>query len=154
VRLTMAGGGSLSLVYNPAAGAATVLDGADQTMTYVLPLIVIDSRSNGDGWNVTVTSTSFDDGAGKAFDPATSVMSTTVACLLASGCTAPRNLVGYPVPMPPTTPATAPVKVFNADRASGMGVFSVTPAVAVSVPGNTFAGTYVSTLAVAVISGP
>jgi hypothetical protein len=121
-------------------------------MTYALPLVVIDSRSNGAGWNVTVTTTSFDDSAGTAFDPVSSIMSTRVACLLDGGCTAPRNLIGYPVPMPASAPA--PVKVFNADQATGMGVFSLTPTVAVSIPGNAYAGTYVSTLAVAIISGP
>jgi hypothetical protein len=154
VRLTMAGGGSLSLAYAPAAGGGAVLNGADQTMTYPVRLVVIDSRSDGAGWNVTVAATSFDDSAGKAFDPVASITSATVDCRLDGGCTAPRNLVGYPVPMPPSTAAAAPVKIFNADQGSGMGVFSVTPTVAVSIPGNTFAGTYVSTLAVAVVSGP
>jgi hypothetical protein len=152
VQLKMVGGGSLSLTYDPSAGAGALLDGADQTMTYALPLVVIDSRSNGAGWNVTVTSTSFDDSAGTSFDPVSSIMSTSVACLLNGGCTAPRNLIGYPVPMPASAPA--PVKVFNADQATGMGVFSLTPTVAVSIPGNAYAGTYVSTLAVAIISGP
>lgn len=154
VRLTMAGGGSLSLAYAPAAGGGAVLDGADHTMTYPLRLIVIDSRSTGTGWNVTVAATSFDNSAGKPFDPVQSIMSATVDCRLDGGCTAPRNLVGYPVPMPASTPETAPVKVFDADQGSGMGVFSVTPTVAVSIPGDTFAGTYVSTLAVAIVSGP
>ena len=35
-----------------------------------------------------------------------------------------------------------------------MGEFSVTPLVAIAVPGNVYAGNYVSTVAVAIISGP
>jgi hypothetical protein len=154
VRLTMAGGGSLSLTFAPATGGGTVLDGGDQTLAYPLRLIVIDSRSDGAGWNLTVAPTSFDDSAGEALEPVASIMSTTVDCLLDGGCTAPRNLLGYPVPMAPSAPEPAPVKVFNADQGTGMGVFSVTPTVAVSIPGTTFAGTYVSTFAVALISGP
>jgi hypothetical protein len=155
VRLTMVGGGSLSLTYDPAASAAAQLDGNDRTMTYSLPLIVTDSRSTGAGWNLTVASTPFDASNGQAFDPdAASVTSTRVACLPGGGCTAPRNLVDYPVPMPATTAAVNPVKVFDADQASGMGVFSVMPTVSVSVPGNAYAGFYVSTVAVAIVSGP
>jgi hypothetical protein len=81
-------------------------------------------------------------------------MSTRVACLPGGGCTAPQNLIDYPVPMPASAPEPAPIEVFDADQASGMGVFSVTPMVAVSVPGNAYAGNYVSTLAVAIVSGP
>lgn len=155
VSLTMAGGGSLSLTYDPTAGSEALLGGQDQTLTYALPLTVVDSRSDGAGWNITVTSTSFDDGAGETFAPdAASIMSTRVSCLSDGGCTDPRNLIEYPVPMPASEQAPEPVKVFDADPDSGMGTFSVTPMVAVSVPGNAYAGNYVSTVAVAVISGP
>lgn len=149
----MVGGGSLAVTYDPTAGSAAVLDGDDQLLRYQLPLTVTDSRSNGAGWNITVTSTLFDN-AGKTFAAdAASIMSAKAACL-SGGCTMPRNLIEYPVPMPASTPAPAPVEVFDADGATGMGVFAVVPTVAVSVPGNAYAGNYVSTVAVAVVSGP
>jgi len=155
LKLTMVGGGSLSLTYNPTVGSGALLGGDDQTLTYALPLTVIDSRSDGAGWNITVTSTSFDDEAGNTFAPnAASIMSTRVSCLSEGGCTDPRNLVEYPIPMPASEQAPSAVKVFDADPDSGMGTFSVTPMVAVSVPGNAFSGDYVSTVAVAIVSGP
>jgi hypothetical protein len=46
------------------------------------------------------------------------------------------------------------VKLFNATANTGMGGFTVTPTVQVSIPANTFAGTYTSTVTVAVVSGP
>jgi hypothetical protein len=35
-----------------------------------------------------------------------------------------------------------------------MGSFTVTPTVSVAIPANTYAGTYTSTVTVAVLSGP
>jgi hypothetical protein len=155
VRIDMVGGGSLSLTYDPTASSGAVLTGDDQTLTYALPLTVVDSRSNGAGWNITVTSTTFDDAAGQTFAPdAASILSTRVSCLSDDGCTEPRNLIEYPVPMPASQEEPTPIKVFDADADSGMGAFSVTPLVAIAVPGNAYAGDYVSTVAVAVISGP
>jgi WxL domain surface cell wall-binding len=154
-RLALIGGGSLSLTYDPTASSAASLDGRDRTLTYALPLIVNDSRSNGAGWNLTISSTEFDNGAGKTLDPdGALIMSTRVTCMTGDGCTQPQNLIEYPVPMPASASAPAPIKVFNADRDSGMGMFSVVPTVAVSIPGNAYAGNYVGAVAVALISGP
>jgi hypothetical protein len=155
VRLQMVGGGSLSLTYDPTANAGALLNGDDQTLTYALPLTVVDSRSNGAGWNITVTSTTFNDGASRTFSPdAASILSARVSCITDGGCTEPRNLIEYPVPMPASEQEPAPIKVFDADPESGMGAFSVTPTVAIAIPGNAYAGDYVSTVAVAIISGP
>ena len=42
----------------------------------------------------------------------------------------------------------------NAAAATGAGQFTVTPTVTVSVPQNSFAGAYSSTLTLAIVSGP
>jgi hypothetical protein len=52
-----------------------------------------------------------------------------------------------------TTPPTA-VKFFNAAASSGMGKFTVTPTIGVSVPQSSTAGTYTSTLTISIVSGP
>jgi hypothetical protein len=46
------------------------------------------------------------------------------------------------------------VKFFNAATNSGLGKFTITPTVTVSIPANTVAGTYTSTVSVAIVSGP
>jgi hypothetical protein len=46
------------------------------------------------------------------------------------------------------------VKFVNAASATGAGHFTVTPTITVSVPQNSFAGTYTSTLTIAIVSGP
>jgi hypothetical protein len=50
--------------------------------------------------------------------------------------------------------ASPAAKFFSAAADSGMGNFTVTPAVDVSVPANSYAGTYSSTLTLAATSGP
>src|SRR5436309_1547001 len=81
---------------NVSAGAVT-LNGADQTTTYALGLTVTDARGNGAGWNLTITSTLFDDGSGhKLASNASSINAApTVACIGAHGkCT--TNTINYP----------------------------------------------------------
>jgi hypothetical protein len=46
------------------------------------------------------------------------------------------------------------VKLFNAAANTGMGAFTVTPTISVAIPANSYAGTYTSTVTVAVVSGP
>ena len=77
----------------------------------------------------------------------------TSACA-ATTCTAATNAVTYALTVPAAGTAPAAVKFFNAAANTGMGKFTVTPTISVSVPGNAFAGTYSSTVTVAVASGP
>ena len=52
-----------------------------------------------------------------------------------------------------SSPPTA-VKLFNAAANTGMGSFNLTPTIQVAIPANTYAGTYQSTVTVAIVSGP
>ena len=56
--------------------------------------------------------------------------------------------------MPAAASAPAAVKLFNSAAATGLGRFTVTPTINVSIPGNSYAGTYSSTITVAAVSGP
>ena len=56
--------------------------------------------------------------------------------------------------VPAASSAPPAVKLFNAAANTGMGGFTVTPTVQVAIPANTYAGTYTSTVTVAVVSGP
>jgi hypothetical protein len=136
---------------------AITLNGDDQTMTYALGLIVTDARGSGAGWNLTITSTLFDDGHGHQFASNASSINAapTVACSGVGGhCTNPTNSLTYPTGVPAASPAPAAVKFFNAAANSGLGKFTITPTVTISIPASTFAGTYTSTVTVAIVSGP
>jgi hypothetical protein len=136
---------------------AITLTGDDQTMTYALGLTVADARGSGAGWNLTITSTLFDDGHGHQLASNASNINAapTVVCSGVGGhCVNPTNSIAYPLGVPAASPAPAAVKFFNAAANSGLGKFSITPTVTISIPGSTYAGTYTSTVSVAIVSGP
>ena len=71
-----------------------------------------------------------------------------------------RNLIrghhGYfaNLAVPAATVAPAAVKWENAANATGLGTNTVTATISVAVPANVFAGTYSSTVTVAIVAGP
>jgi hypothetical protein len=149
-----AGGLSLSTSATPSFSVS--LTGVSQTASYTVPLSTIDATGSGSGWNVTVTSTQFTTGGGtpRTLPTTASAVSGVATACAGTECTAPTNSVGYPLAVPAAPTAPTPVKLFNAAVDTGLGSFTLTPTVGVTVPGNAFAGVYSSTLTVAVASGP
>lgn len=140
-------GVSLTLPSNPSVSAT--LDGTDQTVSYAPVLGVVDARGSGAGWNLQISATTFSDGAGHTLVPGT-VTAATQACHSGSSCTAATN---SGITLPLTITGTA-AKFFNAAANTGLGKIDVTPTVQVAIPGNTFAGTYTSTVTLAAATGP
>ena len=134
------------------------LNGVDQTPTYALPVSVVDARglAAGGGWNLTITSTTFNDGAGHTFPATASTMTAmATACGASSTCLAPTNAVANTnLAVPAATVAPAAVKYENAANATGLGTNTITATIQVAVPANVFAGTYSSTVTVAIVAGP
>ena len=152
---TVTGAGSLSLSHGATATLSDTLDGSDQTVNYTLPLTMNDLRGSGAGWNLTMTSTTFNDGSGHTLaTTASSIASAAIACTVGGTCTNPTNSIGYPLTVPAAATAPTAVKVFNAAANTGMGRFTVTPSINVSIPGNSYAGSYSSTLTIAAVTGP
>lgn len=150
-------GGPLSLTTEAAPTFSATLDGTDKAPTYALPLTIEDLRGSGAGWNATITSTQFTTGGETphTLSPtASSISGVTNACVESASCTNPTNAVSYPLSVPAAAEAPSAVKFFNAAAETGMGVFSNTPTVAVSIPADTYAGSYTSTITLASISGP
>ena len=149
--------GTLSISTSATPSFSVTLDGTDKTGSYTVPTTVTDATGSGAGWNLTITSTQFTTGGGSPKTLATSASSltgVTSSCAGGSTCTNPTNSVTYPVAVPAgSTPPTA-VKYFNAALNTGAGQFTNTPTVSVSVPANTYAGSYSSTLTLAAVSGP
>jgi hypothetical protein len=151
---TVTGAGALSLSHGTTATISDTLDGSDQSVNYTLPLTMNDLRGTGTGWNLTMTSTSFTNGTQTLATNASSIASAASACTAGGACTNPTNSITYPLTVPAAASAPAAVKVFNAALNTGMGRFTITPSINVSIPGNSYAGTYTSTLTIAAISGP
>jgi hypothetical protein len=134
------------------------LNGVDQTPTYTLPVNVVDARglAAGGGWNLTITSTQFNDGSGHTFPAAASTITGVVpTCGANSTCLAPTNAIANTnLSVPSAAVAPAAVKYENAANATGLGTNTITATVQVAVPANVFAGTYSSTVTVAIVAGP
>lgn len=147
-------GGSLSESTSSTPSVSVTLNGTNQVPTYTMDIATNDQTGSGSGWNLTITSTRFETAGGKFFaNTASQVTGVTSAC--AGGtCTDPTNSVTYPLTLPAGATAPTAVKLFNAAADTGLGDFTVTPTVGVSIPANTYAGTYTSTITLAVASAP
>ncbi len=129
------------------------LNGANHTTTYTLGVTVSDTTGSGNGWNLTITSTTFTTGTHTLSTTASTITAPTAACV--GACTRPTVTgITYPFTIPAGSPIPTALKYFNAAATSGMGTMTVTATVTVAIPANTFHGVYTSTLTIAIVSGP
>lgn len=150
-------GGTLSETTTVAPTVSVTLNGTDQVPTYTLAVGASDNTGTGAGWNLTITSTQFSTGGATPKTLATTASSVTGATSASNGTgtyTAPTNGITYPLTVPAGTTAPAAVKFFNAAAGTGLGSFTITPTVGVSIPANAYAGTYTSTITLSIVSGP
>ena len=144
--LTGTAGISLGLPSNPTL--TNTIDGTDQTVSYSPVLNLVDARGNGAGWNVTISATAFSDGATHSLAAGT-LTAASQACKAGVSCTLATNAI-----TPPLTLSTTAAKFFNAALNTGLGKIDITPTIQVAIPGNSYAGTYTSTITLAAVSGP
>jgi hypothetical protein len=134
---------------------AGVLNGKDSTQSTTLALDVGDGTLAA-GWNISLTSTTFSTGGGSAHTLSTSA--TTVASAPTNKCdttcTLAANSVSYPYTVPAGSTAPTATKLFDAAAASAIGNQTVTPTFKLSIPANTYAGTYTSTWTFTLATGP
>ena len=148
--------GELTVTTSATPSFSANLNSGDTTATYPVALDTVASISPPPGWNETITSTTFA-GGGHSLPTGASTIKTapTTACVTSSAsCRNPTNAVSYPVAVPAGATAPTAVKFFNAASGTGAGEFTITPTVSVTVPQNAFAGTYTSTVTIAIVSGP
>jgi len=147
-----------SLAFNstpPNVAFAATLNGSDQTPTSTEAIDVSDATGSGTGWNVTATSTTFTTGTHSLSTAATTVTAAPAdACDAGATCTVATNAIGYPYTLPAATSAPTATKLFNSAANTGMGNQTVTPTWKLSIPANTFAGTYTSTWTISLVSAP
>jgi hypothetical protein len=151
--------GSLGFVSTPPnVTFSATLNGLDQTVNAAQALDVGDATGSGTGWNVTATSTTFTTGGGSPHLLSTSATTLSGAptdvCDASATCTLATNSVTYPYTLPAGGTAPTATKMFNAAANTGLGNQTVTPTWRLSVPANTFAGTYTSTWTISLVSGP
>lgn len=123
------------------------LDGTDQTVTYKPTLGVSDARGTGNGWHLTEQGSALSDGAGHSLTQQISAVAQ--ACHTGSTCTLPTSSLTLPVAV-----STNGTSFYSSATNYGLGKVDVTPTVSVAIPGNSYAGTYTSTVTFAAVAGP
>lgn len=155
VTATVANGSTLSVSSLNTPSFGVTLTGDDQSTSYTSQLQIVDARglATGGGWNLTVSATQFSDGSGHTLPAsAQTIASTTiVGCHTGSTCTTPTNNVNAAGAQ---IQSGTPTKFFNAANATGLGRIDVNLGVSVSIPANTIAATYTSTLTISAVAGP
>jgi len=143
---------AFSVTSSAAPTFSVTLNGADQSATYAMALTVDNSAVGVSltGWNLTVSTTRFTAGGGATLSTSASTITAVTFSCAGTCATNPTNSVTYPV----AVPVGSANKFFNAATATGIGTFTVTPTVSVAVPANSYAGSYTSTLTVALVAGP
>ena len=137
-------------------------------------LSVNDQTDSGGGWHVTVSATSFTNGAGHSL-PAAGVLQVagsvtseglptapTASCQGTLICTLPDDSsVSYPVAITSAAQSPAAATVYAASAGTGVGPVSIGGAGTsnplgwwLNVPGTALAGTYTATVTISVVSGP
>jgi len=128
------------------------LDGDPHTVDGSTSAWRADAVGETGGWNVTVSSTDFDNGSGKTI----AVSNFQIRLLDA-------NIVwvsGDDINMPASTQTTftalsgTGLKIASADVGDGNGVYDLTPDFRLTVPAETYAGNYTATVTVNVTAGP
>lgn len=126
---------------------------ADQSSTGTMTLTADDSTGSDLGWNVTVQASDFTSGGDTI---AASNFAITTAN--APSATAGQAVDATNGPKVPATNATGTLdlarEVIEANAGFGKGTYTQDLDVSLTIPGQTLAGTYISTLTVTISSGP
>ncbi len=127
------------------------LDGTDQTVNGSTSAWQADATGEAGGWNVTVASTDFDNGAGK-----TIAVANFEIRLLDANIARVSGDTSSPVSTQTTFAALSgtAVKIASAAVGEGNGVYDLTPDFQLRVPAETFTGSYTATVTVAISAGP
>lgn len=143
--------GTLSETADATATATPVtLNGTNQTTSYSFNINVVDARGTGTGWNLTMQASQFET-AGNTHQlnsNASTLDSVADACATGS-CSASGGAT-----QKPGSNLSTVTKIWSAGSGEGMGSWTITPTVDVAIPANTYAGTYISNVTVALIAGP
>lgn len=142
---------ALTIATAPITFPGIVLDGTDQTVIGSTNAWQADATGETGGWNVTVSSTDFDNGAGKTIAVSNfEIQLQDVNIVMVSG-----DINGPVSTQTSFTPLSgAALKIASAAVSQGDGVYDLTPNVRLTVPAETYVGSYTATVTVAISNGP
>ena len=127
------------------------LDGADQLVNGATGAWRADATGETGGWNVSVASTDFDNGASK-----TIAVSNFEIRLLDANIVRVSGDTNGPVSTQTTFASLSGTarKIASAAAGDGDGVYDLTPDLRLTVPAETYASSYTATVTVAISAGP
>ena len=128
-----------------------ILDGSTQTVTGSTSPWRADGTGETGGWNITVASTDFSNGAGK-----TIAVSNFQVRLLDSNIVVVSGDTSGPASTQTTfaTLSGTALKIASAAVGEGDGVYDLTPDFRLTVPAETYTGNYTATVAIDISAGP
>jgi hypothetical protein len=169
-------GGTLTLTSPGSLTWTGTLTGLNQSLVDTVPgdqqYTVNDATGSGAGWHVTTAATTFTNGTSTfpntgtfvTNGSVTSISATTApaaTCVTGSTCTAPTNTTTYPVAITTAPVTPTPSTIYDTALNTGLGQFMIGGSGSgapvgwwVNVPASASAGSYVSTITMAIISGP
>lgn len=127
---------------------------------------VSDATGTGAGWHVTVAATQFTTGTNTlsntgtfstngSTSSVTASTAPTAACVTVGQCTVPTDTTTYPVAITTAASSPTPVTVFDTSASTGIGSIAIgSVGWWLSIPATAYAGTYTSTITVAVVAAP
>jgi hypothetical protein len=133
---------------------SATLTGSNTSVTTTSVLTPDDETGSLRGWDITATSTTFSNGAGKTLPTTAATMTGATSAAASDNCSLPTNSVSYPLTVPAGSTPPAAVKVFDAAANTGAGGANVTLSIKLSVPASAYSGTYNSTWTYTIASGP
>ena len=142
---------ALTITTSPVTFPEVTLDGTDQTVNGSTSAWRADATGETGGWNVTVASTDFDNGADKTIAVANFELRLLDAnIVVVSGDTNKpvSTQTGFA-----SLSGTA-LKIASAAVGDGDGVYDLTPDFRLTAPAETFTGSYTATVTVAISAGP
>jgi len=128
------------------------LNGMDQTVNGSTSAWRVDAAGESGGWNLTVSSTDFDNGSGKTI----AVANFEIRLMDSSIAWVSGDSVNLPVSTQTTfvSLSGSPLKIASAAVSEGDGVYDMTPDFRLTIPAETFAGAYGATVTVSITTGP
>jgi hypothetical protein len=144
-------GGTLSVTAQSIGFGTVTLNGTDQTVFDGDATLwqAKDPTGTGSGWHVTIAAADFSDGTHTIAASNFKAKLADATILTVAGNTAPASsLTAY------TALSTTPQTFLSAAANQGMGTYTFVPDFSLDVAAETFAGTYTSTVTVAIVAGP
>ena len=142
---------ALSIVSSPVTFPEVTLSGSSQTVDGTSDPWRVDATDESSGWNVTVSSTHFENEGGKQLD-----VSNLKVRLLDEKITYVSGDTNRPSSVQTTFTSLSDngLKIASAAEGNGGGIYDLSPDFQLTIPSEAYEGTYTATLTVNISSGP